>query len=211
MAWETPKIDWSSLTSEGVQGDDFNRIEGNTLYLYNQINPEKTALNKDFAGNGTADTVNHSDHTHAADDATGQNSAYNQTFSSNGSSNLVSRDDHTTEAEDITGGNTAFNRNFDANGVSVSVSRSDHSHTGSLNVYFTFANVPYSAGFFTLGTSEGLPDFVIIKITSGAHIGKTITHNYFEPTTGIQFQIEPSGVTLAGGDTATITLLRYTT
>lgn len=31
--WETPKCDWSSTLSEGVLGDDLNRIERNTQYL----------------------------------------------------------------------------------------------------------------------------------------------------------------------------------
>ena len=32
--WQAPKIDWHPSNEEGVSGEDFNRIEGNTLYLY---------------------------------------------------------------------------------------------------------------------------------------------------------------------------------
>ena len=34
MAWQTPKTDWS--TADGVRDTDFNRIEGNTLALYEE-------------------------------------------------------------------------------------------------------------------------------------------------------------------------------
>lgn len=36
MAWQTPKTDWTA--QDGVRTSDFNRIEGNTLELYNMTN-----------------------------------------------------------------------------------------------------------------------------------------------------------------------------
>ena len=32
--WQTPKTDWSASQEQGVSGADFNRIEGNAEYLY---------------------------------------------------------------------------------------------------------------------------------------------------------------------------------
>ena len=65
--WQTPKQDYNS-TQQGVDADDFNRIEGNTQYLYdekeNSIGPKRTAFNKDYAGNGSADSTARSDHFH---------------------------------------------------------------------------------------------------------------------------------------------------
>lgn len=37
MSWGTPKTDWNSTQQENVGGDDFNRIEGNTQFLYDQF------------------------------------------------------------------------------------------------------------------------------------------------------------------------------
>jgi hypothetical protein len=36
MSWQAPKTDWDS-SQQGVSGNDFNRIEGNSLYLYNNL------------------------------------------------------------------------------------------------------------------------------------------------------------------------------
>lgn len=34
--WQTPKVDWA--TEDGVMNTDFNRIEGNNQYLYDEVN-----------------------------------------------------------------------------------------------------------------------------------------------------------------------------
>lgn len=35
MSWETPKTDW--LSTDSTTPDDWNRIESNILYLYNNV------------------------------------------------------------------------------------------------------------------------------------------------------------------------------
>lgn len=56
MAWQTPKIDWSS--EDGVRDTDFNRIEGNILELYNtyKVNNDLTVYVNASTGNDTAGT-----------------------------------------------------------------------------------------------------------------------------------------------------------
>lgn len=58
MAWQTPKTDWKSADS--VRDSDFNRIEGDLLYLYNtsavraDLTVYVSASGNDATGNGTS-------------------------------------------------------------------------------------------------------------------------------------------------------------
>ena len=57
MSWQNPKTNWTS--ADGVRNTDFNRIEGNILYLFNDAAREDVTLyvslsGNDTTGNGTA-------------------------------------------------------------------------------------------------------------------------------------------------------------
>ena len=51
--WVTPKTDWSASQEEGVKGEDFNRIEGNTLYNYNKLMSQTIVFSHTIREGGT--------------------------------------------------------------------------------------------------------------------------------------------------------------
>jgi hypothetical protein len=50
--WETPKTDWSPAVQEGVDADDFNRIEGNTLWLKENLDVQAAVSDAIIRTNG---------------------------------------------------------------------------------------------------------------------------------------------------------------
>lgn len=51
MSWQNPKTNWTS--ADGVRNTDFNRIEGNILYLFNDAAREDVTLYVSLSGNDT--------------------------------------------------------------------------------------------------------------------------------------------------------------
>ena len=152
MAWQTPKTDWG-INQQGVEDTDFNRIEGNTQWLYDNREPiftKNTAFNKNFGT--TTGTVGDGAVLAGKEPAFAKNTAFNKNFGT--TTGTVGDGAVLAGKEPAFTKNTAFNKNFGTTAGTVA-------EGNLIRGIHLIADAPFPA--FAGGSQVTIPDWNLIS------------------------------------------------